>query len=161
MQPIRRTLETHLHVAAIGVIGLIGGAAGPAAEPSGSPQDVEFRSAADDSAQRECPVAAGAVRSGEGSPSVGRPSRARLGPLAVRAAGPGRVPGGGGRLETRDDLPLAGLPRARFVDGAGRRGGPGSDPRQVRERRRIGKVVLGGGSMGGTSARSSPPCIPN
>ena len=128
MQPIRRTLETHLRVAAIGVIGLIGGAPGPAAERWSSPQDVEFRSAADDSAQRYVQLL----------PEPFDPAKEAHLLVVLHGHGSDRwqyVRQDRGECRGRRDVALKhGMIflspdyRARFVDGAGRRGGPGSDP---------------------------------
>lgn len=52
MKTIPMALKAYLRIAAIGVLGLVPGAPGAAAERWGSPRDVEFRSAVDGSAQR-------------------------------------------------------------------------------------------------------------
>ncbi len=153
MTPIKRTLRTCRRIAAMGLVGLLVGASGTAAERWGAPRDLEFRSAADDSAQRYVELL----------PEPFDPTRESHLLVVLHGHGSDRwqyVRQDRGECRGARDVALKhGMiflsPDYRAPDSWM---GPAAEAdlvqilREVRARRRIGKVVLGGGSMGGTSA---------
>lgn len=152
MKPNGTTLEPYLRFAAISVIGLIAGAPGTAAERWGAPQDVEFRSETDGSAQRYIELL----------PEPFDPATEAHLLVVLHGHGSDRwqyVRQDRGECRGARDVALKhGMiflsPDYRAPDSWM---GPAAEAdlvqilREVRGRRRIGKVVLGGGSMGGTS----------
>jgi pimeloyl-ACP methyl ester carboxylesterase len=153
MKSIRWTLESCLHIAAIGALGLLAHAPGAAAERWGSPQDLEFRSVTDGSVQRYVELLPEPFDATEKAPLL----------VILHGHGSDRwqyVRQDRGECRGARDVALKyGMiflsPDYRAPDSWM---GPAAEAdlvqilREVRTRRRIGKVILGGGSMGGTSA---------
>jgi pimeloyl-ACP methyl ester carboxylesterase len=153
MKAIQKTLRTCRHIAAMGLVGLLAGTSGAAAERWGAPRDLEFRSAADDSAQRYVELL----------PEPFDPAGEAHLLVVLHGHGSDRwqyVRQDRGECRGARDVALKhGMillsPDYRAPDSWM---GPAAEAdlvqllREVRKRHRIGQVVLGGGSMGGTSA---------